>query len=121
MGVKSTIYVTRAEAEQRYLESAREVARIERRRKIEAKINGLGSISLPYPLCEKGLSDRDVLDIFLHVDWLRRIDKVDAESKDLLTNVDDDTLERELEAVHDIAKGGEGFENYIIGTNTHGT
>lgn len=116
MGVKSTVTITRAQAEERYCDRVMQLKANKRRSKHQDMIESLGYIQKPY-ISGFDLSDIDeekMIEIFHHVDaQLRQAKWRDQGRREVLIMTDAE-LEIALERVNDEAMGGEGFENYII-------
>lgn len=116
MGVKSTVTLTRSEAEKRFVRFYAEAQKERILAEVRKTAPEFEVYDLPYTLRPDGfdVSDEDLVLIWAHVETKRRCGDLSKEARHLVVDMDDTTLENELERVHDEAKGGEGFENYIV-------
>lgn len=116
MGVKSTLNITRADAEQRYVERAVALKAAKRRAKIEAILRDAPDLPRAHVAAvEIGHLDADELTAaFHHVDAHMRANRWRLAAAVSVVAMSNTELEDELERVNDAVNGGEGFENYII-------
>lgn len=121
MGVKSTQRLTRQDAERRYVEAFVEMKALERRLKLERRLEDAEHAQVPYQYDKpendamRDLSQNSLHAIYVAVDLATRIERYRNQARHAIIGMTDTELENDLERVHDASKeGGEGFENYII-------
>jgi len=112
MGVKSTVTLTRADAERRYLDVYVKARTAEREAEVRLMLEHLrheGGFDLP------SMTDKMIRDAYVYVDALKRSLRDREKARTSLAKlVTDRQLQDRLEVLNDRANGGEGFENYLI-------
>lgn len=122
MGVKSTRYLTRADAEKLYIEVHVKAQQNKRREKLEKRLADIQMhhVEIPYRLRDgiEDISTEQLHAIAIGADLASRKASMRQNAMIALADLQDDTrLENDLERVNDMASGGEGFANYVITEN----
>lgn len=114
MGVKSTVTLTRAEAERRFVDKRLEAIADQARGRIEKELADFGDSIIPWSLRNKGVTLEDA--ISLHCSIVTSLAETETRraARHHVIDLDDRQLENELEELNDAVNGGEGFENYMI-------
>jgi DNA-binding transcriptional ArsR family regulator len=114
MGVKSTVTLTRAEAERRFVDNRLKAVAEEARGRIEKELADLGDSVVPWSLRSKGVTLQDAIDVHCSIVTSLADDSTRRAARHHLVGLDDKQLEDELETLNDEVNDGEGFENYLI-------
>jgi hypothetical protein len=116
MGHRTTERVTRSEAEKTFVRMYGEAEK--ERILAETKTNApdFDETDLPYdlrPECNQYGSE-ELVAIWAHVETKRRCDALSKEARHLAIDMDDTTLENEIEKLHDRICHGQGHEQWLI-------
>lgn len=114
MGVKSTVTLTRAAAERRFVDNRLKAIAEEARGRIEKELADFGDSIIPWSLRNKGATLEDAIDLHCSIVTLLAKDETTRAARHHVIDLDDKQLEDELEELNDEVNGGEGFENYMI-------
>jgi hypothetical protein len=114
MGVKRTIRVTRSEAEKRYAVAHARSKRKEIETDVAKRLPDLCTSDLPWNWDDLGLTNEHMVSIYALGAVRLRMDDEERAGRHLAIDLDDASLERDLQRVNDLANDGEGFESYDI-------
>lgn len=114
MGVKSTVTLTRKEAETKYIDL---YVQVEKENWVKRCIDGMAivvRIDIEQMLQNAGVPEEKCRRLMIDVLWDGQGRSEQFMARQEIMSSHDKHLENELERLNDLVHDGEGFENYII-------
>lgn len=116
MGHRTTERVTRSEAEKTFVRMYGEAEKERILAEVKASAPAFEVTDLPHEIRPDGdqYGSEELVEIWAHVETKRRCDALSREARHLAIDMDDTTLENEIEKLHDRICHGHGHEQWLI-------